>query len=543
MKIRPTLACLAICLVTGLFYACKKSNSNPAPGTGSGTTTPPPANDSTPLKTAATGFAMAVGINYSLMNTSASYASVVKSQFNTVTFEYEMKHGAIVQNDGSYNFTNADELLNLVNSDGLNVYGHTLAWYQNNNGSYLRSLLTTGATGPTLIQNGSFEQGTANTLTNWFTQVSGGGVGAFSIDSSDVQDSSRGLECVVTTPGAQVYNIQAVNDAWTAVPGHSYKISFFAKSIGGGSFRAVSQGTVYYEQLNVNPTSTWTEYDWTVTPTETAPQVKFQFGTAGTYFIDHVTVSDPSVSTPPSAAQITANVDSALKNWITTAVTHFKGKVTGWDAVNEAINDGTGSLRNNPTPGTTTNDTWYWAEYLGRGYVAKAFQYAHAADASVPLFINDYNLESDAVKLDSLLELISELKAQNVPISGVATQMHISINTPTAGIDQAFQKLAATGLKVKVSELDVRIDPGNTSGFSPTDNLYQLQATMYHYVASSYLRNVPAAQRFGMTVWDVTDNDSWIVTSLHDVDYPTMFDGSYNKKPAFYQFLAGLEGK
>jgi endo-1,4-beta-xylanase len=280
-----------------------------------------------------------------------------------------------------------------------------------------------------------------------------------------------------------------------------------------------------------------------VTPTETAPQVKFQFGAAGTYFIDHVTVTDPSTATPPPPAVVSARVDSALKNWITATVTHFSGKVTGWDAVNEAIHDGTGALRNNPTPGTTTNDTWYWAEYLGRDYVAKAFNYAHAADPNVPLFINDYNLESDPVKLDSLLALISELKSKNVPISGVATQMHISINTSNTGIDQAFQKLAATGLKVKVSELDIRIDPSNSAGFTPTTALYDQQATLYHYVVSSYLRNVPAAQRFGMTVWDVTDNDSWIVTSLHDVDDPTLFDGSYNKKPAFYSYLSGLEGK
>ncbi len=153
------------------------------------------------------------------------------------------------------------KLLGLVNSGGLSVYGHVLAWYQNNNGSYLRSLLTAGASGPSLNLNGSFEQGTINTLSNWFTQVStaGGAAGAFSIDSTDAQDSLRALECVVTTPGAQVYNIQAVNDAWTAVSGKSYKISFFAKSIGGGSFRAVSQGTTYYEQLTVNPTANWTD--------------------------------------------------------------------------------------------------------------------------------------------------------------------------------------------------------------------------------------------------------------------------------------------
>ncbi len=66
---------------------------------------------------------------------------------------------------------------------------------------------------------------------------------------------------------------------------------------------------------------------------------------------------------------------------------------------------------------------------------------------------------------------------------------------------------------------------------------------MYHYVAMSYLHNVPSTQRFGMTTWDVTDNDSWIVTSLHDVDYPTMFDGSYNKKPAFLPVPCGIGRK
>jgi endo-1,4-beta-xylanase len=380
--------CLFVCIATGMmaigYISCKKAKEV--------NTVPPniPAPDTTALKNAGASFPIGAGINFTLMTGNASYASLVKSQFSAVTFEYQMKNGAIVQDDGSFNFTGTDQLVSLVNGDGLSVYGHCLAWYQNNNGNYLRSLLTAGT---------------------------------------------------------------------------------------------------------------------------------------------------------PTYAQIQARIDTALKTWVTAEVTRYKTQVGAWDAVNEAINDGTGVLRDNPTPGTTTGDIFYWAEYLGRAYVAKTFQYAHDANPDALLFINDYNLESDAVKLDSLLALVGQLQAQQAPISGIGTQMHISINTSQAGIDQAFIKLAATGLKIRVSELDIRIDPNNTSGFAANTDLYQQQAAMYHYVVSSYLRNVPQAQRYGMTVWDITDNDSWIVTSLHDVDFPTLFDGNYGKKPAYYSYLQGLEGK
>ncbi len=493
------------CMVTGIIgvalVSCKKTKDV--------NTVPPniPAPDTTALKNAGASFPIGAGINFTLMTGNASYASVVKSQFSAVTFEYQMKHGAIVQDDGSFNFTNTDQLVGLVNGDGLAVYGHCLAWYQNNNGNYLRSLLTAGTPGPSLIQNGSFENGSGNSFTNWFTQATGGGAATFAADMADPEDGKTDLEVGVTVPAANIYQIQVVNDAWTAQVGKQYQISFYARSNGGGSFRVVSQGTTYYEQQIINPGNAWTQYNFLVTPTETAPQVKFQFGTAGDYFIDNVSVSDLSQSTPPTYAQIQARIDTALKGWVNAEVTHYKTQVGAWDAVNEAISDGTGVLRNNPNPGTTTGDIFYWAEYLGRAYVAKTFQYAHAANPNALLFINDYNLESDAVKLDSLLALVGELQAQQVPISGIGTQMHISINTSQAGIDQAFIKLAATGLKIRVSELDIRIDPNNTSGFAANTDLYQQQAAMYHYVVSSYLRNVPQAQRYGMTVWDITDND------------------------------------
>src|SRR5688572_21375707 len=178
---------------------------------------------------------------------------------------------------------------------------------------------------------------------------------------------------------------------------------------------------------------------------------------------------------------------------------------------------------------------------LGRSYIANAFRKANLADPNALLFLNDYNLEHSPVKADSLVKMVNELKTQGVPIHGIGTQMHININTSNASIDNMFTKLAATGLQIHVSELDIRINPNNTAGFTATPALLEEQAAKYRYVAQSYKNNVPASQRFGITVWNVTDADSWIVTSLNNIDFPTLWDRNYIKKPAFSQFVAGLK--
>ena len=125
------------------------------------------------------------------------------------------------------------------------------------------------------------------------------------------------------------------------------------------------------------------------------------------------------------SAQAAANVDSAMSQFIRNSVTRYSGKVKAWDVVNEAFNDGTGSIR---TGGTITSDAFYWAQYLGRDFAWKAFNYAKAADPSALLFINDYNLESDNRKLDSLLAFVNELKGKGARVDGIGTHKCISVS-------------------------------------------------------------------------------------------------------------------
>lgn len=232
--------------------------------------------------------------------------------------------------------------------------------------------------------------------------------------------------------------------------------------------------------------------------------------------------------------------ENLFKTHIESEAAHYKGQVASWDVVNEAIRDDNGALRNtdvNPGDGTGS----IWRQHLGPDYIARAFQYAHEADPNALLFYNDYGQEWGGVKLDSLIALVTNLKNRGMPISGVGMQMHIDINVDTAGITSALKRLAATGLKVHISELDISVNPGNDPNIVFATALQLNQASMYQFIAETYRASVPASQQYGITTWEFSDADSWITAFLHRLDWPLPFDANYKRKPAYFGLLRGLK--
>lgn len=73
-----------------------------------------------------------------------------------------------------------------------------------------------------------------------------------------------------------------------------------------------------------------------------------------------------------------------MRHHIHTVVGRYKGRISGWDVVNEALNDD-GTLRQSP-----------WLKIIGDDYIEKAFRYAHEADPQAQLYYNDYSLENEA---------------------------------------------------------------------------------------------------------------------------------------------------
>jgi len=216
-------------------------------------------------------------------------------------------------------------------------------------------------------------------------------------------------------------------------------------------------------------------------------------------------------------------------------VNKYKSKVKAWDVVNEPFADNPVALRNNTNTSATPADVLVWSNYLGRDAALKAFNYAKAADPAADLYINDYNLETNPAKLDSLIAFVTELKARGAKIDGIGTQVHTSTTPNAAGIDNMMKKLAATGLKIRISEMDVRT--------STTGKLVKAievdQPVIYKYIVQSYMKNIPKPQQAGITVWGVNDKNSWLYNS--GAEFPLLYDDTYNKKPAYGGFLQGLK--
>lgn len=229
----------------------------------------------------------------------------------------------------------------------------------------------------------------------------------------------------------------------------------------------------------------------------------------------------------------TTGFEAAIKNHIQTILGRYRGQIKSWDVVNEIFNDN-GTIRTSPFRKLYDTDEDYMK------FIKKCFVWAHEADPDAILFYNDYNYEISPAKLDAVVKMVGDFKNSGIPINGLGSQMHVSINTPESGIATSLRKLANTGLRVHISELDIKVNTQNQNDFTYSSQLQSAQALKFQNIARLYKSNVPAYLQFGITMWDFSDADSWLV-SPNKPDMPTLFDKDYNKKADFYGFLNALK--
>lgn len=221
--------------------------------------------------------------------------------------------------------------------------------------------------------------------------------------------------------------------------------------------------------------------------------------------------------------------EKLFKTHIQTIVKHFKGRVASWDVVNEAFKDD-----------GTLDKTTIWYKKLGPDYIARAFQYAHEADPAAILFYNDYGHEYGNFKRRGIVAYVNQLKERGIPIHGIGMQMHTRYNLSDDKFARAIKEVAATGLKVHISELDISLNPESNKSKKLTADLLKQQAAKYKFIVKIY-NSIPKSQQFGITNWNVTDGDSWVPKSYKRPDWPLLFDDKYQKKPAYQGVLDGVK--
>lgn len=217
-----------------------------------------------------------------------------------------------------------------------------------------------------------------------------------------------------------------------------------------------------------------------------------------------------------------------LREYILAVVGRYKGKIQSWDVLNEAILD----------DGTPRN--CIWKEHIGMEYIDLCFQYAREADPNVLLFYNDYGHEYSAAKRQAINNLAYDLISRSIPIDGLGLQMHTSITRSDADIKTAINTAAQTGLKIHISEFDIRTNPSADINLTYNATLAAAQKQKYK-VAAKALFDLPAAQRYGFTFWGVYDGQSWIPGEYNCPDWPLPFDEYFVRKDAYYGILEGLK--
>lgn len=200
------------------------------------------------------------------------------------------------------------------------------------------------------------------------------------------------------------------------------------------------------------------------------------------------------------------NAEDVLTAHITTVASHYRGLISAWDVVNEAIQPEDGQ------PGGLRNSFWY--QQLGPRYLDIAFQAAHKADPDALLCYNDYGLEKDTPygegRRAAVLAMLRGLKQRGVPVHGLGIQSHLRAgDTFGPGLSRFILAVRDMGLSVHVTELDVD-DSRLTGSVADRDNS----------VAGTYKRylDLVLATRSVSTViaWGVWDSPHIAGATLHN---------------------------
>lgn len=232
-----------------------------------------------------------------------------------------------------------------------------------------------------------------------------------------------------------------------------------------------------------------------------------------------------------------------MKDHIFAVVGRYKGRVHGWDVVNEALLDD-GSYRQSK-----------WFNIIGEDFIELAFQFAHEADPEAELYYNDYSLNNPA-KRDGAVRLIKKLQNKGIKINAIGMQAHYRLDFSPEQFEASIKSFSETGVKVMITELDLSVLPwtrGNASAniadkeayrkkYDPyvaglPDSIATKQAEIYSDLFKILIKHNEVVSR--VTFWGTNDGDSWKnnFPVKGRTDYPLLFDRDYQAKPAYYAVM------
>ena len=231
-----------------------------------------------------------------------------------------------------------------------------------------------------------------------------------------------------------------------------------------------------------------------------------------------------------------------MKDHIFTVVGRYKGRVHGWDVVNEAVTDDAG-LRESK-----------WFNIIGADFIKLAFQFAHEADSEAELYYNDYNLYKPH-KRNETIKMVQSLLDEGCRVDGIGMQAHYSISMDIYNeVEESILAFSEVGVDVMITELDISVLPFPTEKITAEvsqnyeistelnpypevlpDSVQSQLSDYYTGLFKIYTKHADKISR--VTFWGVNDAQTWrnYWPIYGRTDYPLFFDRENNPKPVFYE--------
>ena len=233
-----------------------------------------------------------------------------------------------------------------------------------------------------------------------------------------------------------------------------------------------------------------------------------------------------------------------MRTHIHTVVGRYKGRIKGWDVVNEAIEDD-GTYRQSP-----------WYRIIGPEYIELAFRFAHEADPDAELYYNDFSMSKPA-KRNKVCEVISSLKKKGLRVDAIGMQSHNGLSWPNLNdYEASMDAFAALGVKVMITELDLNVlpNPDSFGGAEVSQNFeYNQRMDPYknglptdveqrinqRWLALFSIYKKHSHQISRVTLWGLNDAQSW----MNDwpikgrTAYPLLFDRQSKPKAVVQDIL------
>lgn len=219
-------------------------------------------------------------------------------------------------------------------------------------------------------------------------------------------------------------------------------------------------------------------------------------------------------------------LESAMKNTFgTLEELGYADLFYAYDVVNEYwMEDGT--MRQNK-----------WMETIGEDYVWYALYYARQyAPENIDLYINDYNEQYKSSSVVKFLDTLVDDEG-NYLMDGIGLQAHLYTSDNVNTYLQTVDKLASTGLKLEITELDVGLGAYQKQELAIDENLKK-QGKYYYNLFKGLFDRIDAGtlKMDSVTLWGVSDKYSW--RSEYN---PLLFNKKNAPKYAFFGIMQDID--